>query len=90
LTVSIEWVDPVSAAVKALTAFPAITASTLGASPAAGVREFVYELYPGAVETAAVANHEVQGGSLPRTLHPKVTHSSTGSWTYSLGYGLVL
>jgi hypothetical protein len=90
LTVAIEWVDPVSAAVKALTAFPAITASSLGASPAAGVREFVYELYPGSVETVAVANHEVQGGSLPRTLHPKVTHSSTGSWTYSLGYGLVL
>jgi hypothetical protein len=90
LTVAVEWVDPVSAAVKALTAFPAITATTLGASPAAGVREFVYELYPGSVETVAVANHEVQGGSLPRTLHPKVTHSSTGSWTYSLGYGLVL
>jgi hypothetical protein len=49
LTVSIEWVDPVSAAVKAVTAFPAITASSLGASPAAGVREFVYELYPGAL-----------------------------------------
>jgi hypothetical protein len=90
LTVAIEWVDPVSAAVKALTAFPAITASVLGASPAAGVREFVFELYPGAIETAAVANHEVQGGSLPRTLHPKVTHSSTGSWTYSLGYALEL
>jgi hypothetical protein len=90
LTVSIEWVDPVSAAVKALTAFPAITATTLGAAPAAGSRELVFELYPGAVETAAVANHEVQGGSLPRTLHPKVTHSATGSWTYSLGYGFIL
>jgi hypothetical protein len=44
-----------------LTAFAAVTADAL------------YTLYPGALETAAVANHEVQGLALPRSWRARVT-----------------
>jgi hypothetical protein len=87
LTVSIEMVDPVAYATgavtsRAITAYPATTAATNAT--------YVYELYPGAVETAATANHEVQGGTLPTLWRATVTHSSTGSWTYTLGYEALL
>lgn len=89
LTVSIDMVDPASnpasggtaAVVRTITAFPAAAAATNAT--------YVYELYPGAVETAATANYEVQGGSLPTFWRPVVTHSSSGSWTYTLSYDLI-
>ena len=86
LTVSIEMVDPVAykdgtVVSSAITAF--------AATAAAANDEYVYELYPGSVETSATANHEVQGGSLPTLWRVKVTHSGAGSWTYTLGYDLI-
>lgn len=87
LAVQIEMIDPVSYATgtvlgRAITAFPATTA--------AANATYVYELYPGAIETVATANHEVQGGSLPTLWRATVTHSAAGSWTYTLGFEALL
>ncbi len=80
LTVKIEWVDPVSGKVRAITAFSAI--------PAATNATYLYTLYPGAL--SSVTNQEVQQGALPKGWRVTVTHSSTGEWTYSLGYCLLV
>ncbi len=61
-------------------AFPALTTSGC----------YQYVVYPGAVETQAVANYEVQGTPLQRTWRVNVVHSGGGSWTYSLGYALIV
>ena len=79
ITPQVEWVDPVSGNARAITAFAAVSATGT----------YVYELHPGSLETAATANHEVQGGSLPQSWQVRVTHSASGSHTYSLGYCLV-
>lgn len=90
LTPSIEWIDPVTGtAVFTLKGFTAITASTLGASPSAGSREFMFCLYPGAVDASATDRAEVVSGPLPRIWQARVTHSAGGSWTYSLGASVV-
>lgn len=81
LSPQVQALDPASAKFLNVTAYP-VTAAAANAS-------YIYELYPGAVETVALANHEVMGGSLPQTFRVKVTHSSTGSWTYTLGAHLV-
>ena len=91
LTVSVDMVDPAlnpvsgyaapASSTRTITAFPATTAAASGT--------YVYELYPGGVETAATANHEVQGGTLPSFWRPTVTHSASGSWTYSLAFDLL-
>lgn len=78
LTVQIEMKDPVSNKYRAVTAFPAIAAATNAT--------YIYELYPSVIETTATANHEVQGGTIPRVWRANVTHSAGGSWTYSIGY----
>lgn len=86
LAVQVEMVDPVAykdgtVVSRAVTAF--------AATAAAANDTYVYELYPGSVETSATASHEVQGGSLPTLWRVKVTHSASGSWTYTLGYDLI-
>jgi hypothetical protein len=86
LTVSLNMVDPITGGAaggvtRAITAWPATTAATSAT--------YVYELYPGAVETAATANHEVQGGTLPIFYSVTVTHSASGSWTYALAADLI-
>lgn len=88
LTVELQVKDPVSAKYTTITAFTALVASALGASPTTAT--YVYTVYPGAVETAAVAQHEVQGLPVPRTWRARVVHSSTGSWTYSLAGSEIL
>jgi hypothetical protein len=88
VTVAIQAKDPVSAKYVTLTAFTALTASALGASPT--TETYLYTLCPGAAETAAVAKHEVQALALPRTWRVAVTHSAGGSWTYSVGYSLIV
>lgn len=82
LTPSIQAIDEISGKAVTLTAFTALTASALGAAPTTAT--FAYTLDPAGAETAAVANHEVQSLGLPLRWQPRVTHSSTGSWTYSL------
>jgi hypothetical protein len=86
-TVAIQAKDPVSSKYVTLTAFTALTASNLGATPT--TETYLYSLYPGAAETAATAKHEVQALALPRTWRVSVTHSAGGSWTYSVGYSLI-
>lgn len=83
-TVSIEAKDPASGKYQAMTAFAALTASGLGANPTTAT--YLYTIYPGGAETAATANHEVQALPLPQVWRVKVTHSSSGSWTYTLGF----
>jgi hypothetical protein len=87
ITVSLQAKDPVSAKYVTITAFTALTASALGATPT--TETYLYSLYPGALETAATAKHEVQALALPRTWRVAMTHSAGGSWTYSVGYSLI-
>jgi len=81
LALSLELRDPASGKFVPLTAF-AVTkkASELGAGAT-----LAYTLYPGALETAAVANHEVMALALPGKWRVKVTHSAGGKWTYTVG-----
>lgn len=81
LTVQIQGQDPASGAWVNATKFTAESAATTGT--------FQYELYPGSVDTGTIDKYQVQGGALPRTWRAVVTHSSTGSWTYSLGAHLI-
>ena len=82
LTLAVEGYDPASQKWVPLTAFTALTASDIGATSSTDT--YAYTVYPGAVETAAAASHEVQGLPLPRWYRVAATHSSTGSWTYSV------
>jgi hypothetical protein len=89
LTPSIQVYDLISGKYQTLTAFGASkTGTELGASPTTAT--LCYSLYPGGLETAAVANHEVQGLAVPTRWRAQITHSSTGSWTYSLSYQTLL
>lgn len=81
LTLQLEAKDPASGKYVPITAF---AASKKGEELGAGTT-LLFSVYPGALETAAVANHEVQGLGLPRNFRVKVTHSGAGSWTYSVG-----
>ena len=85
LTPSIEVYDTASGKYQALTAFKATKkGEEIGATST--TTTLLYSLYPGGAETEAVANHEVFALPLPGFWRAKVTHSSTGSWTYSLSY----
>lgn len=79
LTLLIDGKDPVSGDYPVLTAFAGVTADA------------AYTLYPGALETAAVAAHEVQGLVLPRTWRVRVTTSpGVNASTFSVGASYVL
>lgn len=81
LTLSIQVRDPATGKFVTLTSF-GVTAkgSELESGATLG-----FTLYPGALETAAVSDHEVQGLPLPSSWRVVVTHSGEGKWTYSLG-----
>ncbi len=83
LTVSIDIQDQASGKWVPITAFTALTASAIGAT--ATTATYLYTLHPGGSETAATANHEVQSLVIAAIWRAKVTHSSTGAWTYTLG-----
>lgn len=83
LTVTVEVKDVVSSKYVVIASFTALLATTLGATPT--TETYVYTLYPGAAETAAIAKHEVQALPLGRTWRVNVLHSAGGSWTYSVG-----
>lgn len=78
LTLQVEVFDPASATWEAITGFAATAAEFSG--------EKVYVIYPGAVETAAIADQEVAGIPVPYRWRATITHSASGAWTYSLGY----
>lgn len=82
LQVTVEVKDSVSNKYVRIAAFTALVASALGATPT--TETYAYTLYPGAAETTAVANHEVQSLPLGRTWRVNVLHSAGGSWTYSV------
>ena len=82
LTVAIQVLDEASGKAVTLTAFTALVASALGATPTTAT--YLFTLLPGAAETIAVAQHEVQALELPLRWQARVTHSAAGSWTYSL------
>lgn len=84
LTPVLQVYDLASKKYQAVTTFAALTASALGAAPTTAT--FIYTLYPGAVETAATNNHEVQGLPIPNFWRAQIVHSAAGSWTYSLSY----
>lgn len=81
LALQLEVKDPASGKYIPLTAF-AVTKK--GKELEAGAT-LCFTVYPGALETAAVGAHEVQGLPLPRKWRVKVTHSGVTSWTYSVG-----
>lgn len=82
LAVAIEAKDEISGKYIVLTAF----AATKKASELEKGVTLAFTVYPGAAETAAIANHEVQALPLPRDWRVTVTHSKGGKWTYSLSY----
>lgn len=81
LTLQVQAKDPASDTWVNVTKFTA--------EPAAANALYQYEVYPGAVDTGTIDNYQIQGGSLPRVWRARVTHSASGSWTYSLGAHLV-
>ncbi len=81
LAVAIQARDPISGKYVTVTAF---AASKKGEELQAGTT-LAFTLYPGAAETAAVGNHEVQALPLPTKWRAVVTHSGAGEWKYSLG-----
>jgi hypothetical protein len=83
-TVAIQGKDPASGKYSTLTAFTALTASVLGATPT--TETYAYTLIPGGAETAATAKHEVQALTIPNTWRLVVTLSAAGNWTFTAGY----
>jgi hypothetical protein len=81
LALQLEAKDPSSGKYVPITAF---AVSKKGEELGAGTT-LLFSVYPGALETAAVGSHEVQGLPLPRKWRVKVTHSGAGKWTYSVG-----
>lgn len=81
LTLEVEARDPASGKYVPITAFKA---SKKGEELGAGAT-LAFTLYPGALETEAVADHEVMALPLPRKFRVKVTHSGAGEWKYSVG-----
>lgn len=84
LTLSVGAFDGASNKWQTITAFTALTASGIGATSTTAT--YIYTLYPGGAETAATNNHEVQALPCPRRFRVVGTQSSSGSWTYSVGY----
>jgi len=78
----VEAQDPVSGKWAPVANFPTILASSLGATPPFAT--FLYHLYPGAVETVAQAQQDVQSLAVPPVWRARVAHSGGGSWTYTL------
>lgn len=76
LTPQLEIYIPTSATWEPITAFAATAADFSG--------EKVYVVGPGVLETSAISDQEVAGIPLPVKSRVNITHSSTGSWTYSL------
>lgn len=88
LTVEVQFKDLTSSKYVTVTAFTALVASALGASPA--TETYIYTVAAGAAETAAVAHHEVQALQLPRVWRFRVVHSAGSSWTYSVSVAAVV
>ncbi len=51
---------------------------------------YQYVVYPGTTESIATATFEVAALPLGRTWRVNMVHSGSGSWTYSLGYALMV
>ena len=79
LTVQLQLKDPVSGW-GTYVAFPAVALTGY----------YQYVVYPGAAESIATANFEVAALPLGRTWRVNMVHSGSGSWTYSLGYALMV
>ena len=84
LQVQVQAVDPVTGNRFLLNSAPtAITATG----------RYAYELYPGSSAAGAAGNQFVNqrtAAALPRIWLASVTHSDTSSYTYSLGYSLIV
>lgn len=77
---TIRGLDPVTAKVCALTIAPtAITATGT----------YVFEIYPGSTGTGGVVTQRTSG-VLPRTWVVNIQHGDASSYTYSVGYVLIL
>lgn len=77
LAMNVYALDPVSGANCGIAAFATIL------SGATGTPRMI--VYPGAVETIAMASVHVQGLPLPREYKIEIVHSASGDWTYSVG-----
>lgn len=81
LTPSIEALDsPISSTPATIATF-----ATIGGNLAR-----YYMVYPGAVESIAIGNLEVQGVALPRYWRFTMTHSGAGAWSYTVSANLIL
>lgn len=76
--------DPVTAQLAFLNATPAAITAT-------GI--YGYELYPGSTAAGSAGSNLIQqrtSAVLPRTWGARVTHGDASSYTYSLGYSLIV
>lgn len=80
ITLRVYTKDSISGQYGLLVEFGAVTAEG----------NYVYILYPGAVETAATANLEIQGLPLPRTWKALITHADADSITYSVSCAVIV
>lgn len=80
LVVRIYTIDPVSGAVISLNAAPTAVTAT-------GITSYV--LYPGALATGTTVT-QTAAGVLPKTFYVQVTHGDSSSYTYSVGYQMIL
>ena len=51
---------------------------------------FLFIVYPGAVETIASTGVDATALPIGRTWYCQIAHSASGSWTYSLTYSVIL
>ena len=83
LKVSLIYIDPVSGAESSDIASNTTVAATNGL--------YTLQIYPSTLDTTdSQANNATYSTMLPRTWKATVTPSAAGSFTYSLGYSLIL
>lgn len=83
LSVDIEYINPVTGTAALSTVKLDVPAATNGI--------FTLQVYPGTMDTPEnPTNNTTYSMMLPRTWRATVTPSASGSWTYSLGYSLIV
>ena len=80
LTIRVRGYDPVSG-------LPAIVSTNGNNYTTTGLKYLV--LYPGKIDQGALTN-DFDSGPLPRTFDVGVQHGDASSYTYSLGYSLIV
>jgi hypothetical protein len=82
LALDLQVIAPTAGTFQSIAASQPFTAASNGL--------FTYQIYPGITEASDVAAQKIQGMAIPRKFRVRVIHSSTGAWSYTLGYCLIV